>query len=415
MKSSTGRGPSRLTRTLRALFAIIALGVGLAAWSGYTTSHDISVALGAPTPEQKAFFIAAADRPDIATFFKSLKPDERTTMAQNIGKHDDVRLVGLVAQCLGDFHTPARESLTESLKVLAKKYPEAVATELKRSGSFQQTGIQQALLAAGDSSIPLIVKQLEVGDARSNAINFLVSLGPKVAPYVLPTLQVKDRDTRLAAADVLSKVGAKAAVPGLTKGFTGATGDERLGYLTALAGIGAPDSEDLMVSVLRDPKVAIPARSQAALGLGRIQSPSAVRVLWSFAGDDDNELQNNVITALQIAGDRSLAKGLPGQTPSLLLAVAAEVKTTQSDALIRNFLLDVTLSHQASEAAKERSALVPNLVAALRSLPTTRGDLADGILEALTTTPEGLTSLRSMESDPTWGGLVWRRKLASGA
>ncbi len=395
------RGTGQAARTMRSLVAITLLGVVLAIYNAVTLHRDVGLAIGPAGKAQEQFFINAADRPDIATFFKNLIPVRRLIMARNIGRYTDPELAQLCGKCLDTFDPGARAALTTALSGVAKLHPQAVAALMKLPGSFQQLSVATALRSAGPGALPLVAKQFSDGDARPNAIAFLVASGPVAIGPTLPYLSNSNKDIRLAAADTLGKLRAREAVPELTSLFNKSQGEERLEYLTALAGIGDPSTEPMMTENLRNVAIPTPSRGQAALGLGAIGSPTSLTTLWSYATDADMDLRENVRSALAIAGDGALQLGLRlCRTPDSRIAlqrVAGAVHSKLSDSIISQGLLAPETSAVAADVSGLRPELAPALVAQVHRLDAaTQGDRVDSILRALASTPEGHTLLQKM-------------------
>jgi len=399
----------RLGRTIRSLAVMVALGVVLAVTNVILTRRDISLATGEHGPAQRDFLVNAAERPDIATFFKkNLSADQRLAMAHNIGQYDDPKLAKLCGILLGDFDPVAREELTKSLSLLAAKRPLAVAGQLIQKGSFQQIAVSRALSSVGAPIWPVVVQQFSIPDAKLNAVNYLVSVGPKTVPPILTALGDKTLEVRLAAADALGKLKAKEAVPALLKLYETSVGDEQYGYLAALSGIGDQISAPLMSSTLQDSSVTIPRRALAALGLGRVGGPQSVKVLWQFAESEDQQLRQSVISALQLTQDDAFHQ--PGTFPATKLEVARGVKTEISDRIVSDSLKDFTLRLAAAEIAKRRPRLVANLTQLLNTLnPNSEGDFADQLVSALLSTPQGTKSLGNLRNRAELAGIIERR------
>jgi len=416
-KPNPKKGTSRSARTLRSLVTISVLGIGLAVYNAVSLHRDVAVAVGPAGSSQEDFFRGAADRPDISTFFKNLIPAQRLQMAKNIGRYTDPELAKLCGQCLDTFDPVARVALTDSLGKVAKVHPDAAAVLLKLPGSFQQIAIASALRKAGDFALPLVAKQFADGDARPNAIAFLVATGPHAIGPTLPYLDDTNKDIRLAAADTLGKLRAKPAVEPLTHMFQTSKGDERLAYLTALATIGDPSSQQLMTATLQDETLPTPHRAQAALGLGIIGTESSLQTLWAYATDIDKSLREGAISALQIAGDSALKIGTKEsktkEARSSLLLVAAGVHTKYADSVIEHALVEPSTSAEAAKLAGNRPDLVGMLVAYTHRLDSnTQGDLVDSILKALGTTSEGQAALSAMgtsSQNPSLDALASRR------
>jgi hypothetical protein len=411
--SAKNKAAGRAARTLRSLVYITALGVILAVYNAVSLHRDVGLAIGPKGPAQEQFFRDASDRPDIATFFKNMTPARRLIMAKNIGRYTDPELAALCGKCLDTFDAEARLALTESLAVVAKAHPDAAAALLKLPGSFQQIAIAAALRKAGDKVLPLVAKQFSDGDARPNAIAYLVASGRPAVAATMPYLASNNKDIRLAAADALGKLRATEAVVTLTRMFHASKEDERLAYLTALATIGDPVSEQLMTDTIKDQTLPTPHRAQAALGLGTIATETSLTMLWTYAADIDKSLREAAISALQIAGDPALRIGLRLASQHDTLEVAAGVRTPLGDSVIAKALENPATVILAAQVAGGRPDLVQILTGRVQRLdPNTEGDQLDSIFRALGTTAQGrtaLTAICSATNHPALAALASRR------
>lgn len=416
-KKGAKKGAGRAARTLRSLVYITALGVALAVYNAVSLRRDVALAIGPKSKDQEQFFRDSAERPDIATFFKNLSPTQRLRMSKNIGRYSDPELAKLCGKCLGSFDPAARVALTDSLAVVSRAHPDATAALLTLPGSFQQLAISTALRSAGPTALPLVAKEFSEGDARPNAVAYLVAAGQSAVSSTIPYLSNADKDIRLAAADTLGKIRATQAVGLLTKMLQTTDEEERLAYLTALAGIGDPSSETLMTQTLKDESLPTQHRAQAALGLGVIGTTSSLTTLWSFAPTLDKSLRESAISALQVAGDpalrlRSWGQGkLRSQDP--LLQVAGGVRSTLADQIIRQAISSPETSRHAAEVSGNRPSLVDSLVRQAKLADAaTQGDVIDSIFRALATTAEGRIKLKNMETStatPALAALASRR------
>jgi HEAT repeat protein len=399
------KGASRIARTLRSLLIIGAIGGTLAVYNVFSTRRDIGVATGPVGPGQQAFFVAAAERPDLELFYKGLTPEQRLTMARRLGEYDDGRIAPVIGKLLGTFDPVAREELGKSLTHLAKRQPDAVAAQFGLTGSFQQIAIANALREAGDSGLPLAVKRLDDAATRANALNFLVGYGPSGIPVLLPKLDSDNADVRLAAADALGKLSARAAVPPLTSLYEKSQGAEKIGYLSALASIGDPGSEGLLKAALADESLTIPQRAQAALGLGRIGGKSVIPTLLGLAEHPDRQFRESARSALALAGDAAVTD--PSLPMPLRIEVAGSVRTAAADKVLAQALANPETRLAAASVAGNRPSVVAPLTTAARA--ETDGEATDRILRALATTEEGREVLEGLKSDPILGGLATRR------
>jgi hypothetical protein len=366
---------------------MLVLGSGLAAFNTISARKDVSSATGPTSESQKEFFIAAADRPDIAVFFKNLTPDQRLKMAKQIGKYDDPKLPGLIVKLLSDFDTKARAELTRSLTRLAKSQPQSVADQLKERGGLQAIGVSAALDNLGDSAIPYVIKTLEVGDARPNAIEFLVRRGSVSIPSLLPLLDSNESDIRLAAADALGKLRVLEASTKLRRLYESAALADKTSYLTALSSIGDVRNEPIFTTLLQDQQEPLPNRSQSALGLGRIGNRSACATLWKFANAIESELSRAAIEGLQLAGEQSLSVAPTGHRS--FFEVASKISSPKATELLNRALLK---EPDVAEYCSNRPELVPALSAQLDRVQD--GRVMDAIIRVLLSTPEGEAKLK---------------------
>ncbi|RYG29828.1 hypothetical protein EON81_26030, partial [bacterium] len=332
------RGTGRLGRTLRALAIMVGIGIVLTVWNAFNLRRDVASAVGPQSEAQKQFLVGAADRPDIAVFFKNLLPEQRLAMAQAIGRYDDPKLPLLVGKLLGDFDPEARKALTASMVHLVGTQPEPVAQQLKEKGSFQQIGVFSALRTAGPSVLPLVAKQLSVGDARPNVIAFMVESGKPSIPILIPYLDDASNDVKLAAAEALGKLRAREATSKLVELYSVAEPEPKAQYLAALSGIGDPTQESLMASILGNALSPVAQRASAALGLGRIANSSSVSTLWRYANEPETAVRESAIAGLVLAGDISLS-GTQG-SPENRLSVAADLRSATADKVIEDGLKD---------------------------------------------------------------------------
>lgn len=402
---NTGICGGRLGRTIVSLVVMILFGTVLAVLNVFTARHDLALATGPKSEAQRKWFVEAADRPDLATFFKKLPHADRVAMAKAVGRYDDASLAKLCGILLADFDADARAALTEALKRVAAAHPEAVAEQLKQKGSFQTLGVSEALRTQGERVLPGVVNMLSNADARPAAVAYLVRTGEAAVPVLLPKLDDANKDVRLAAADALGQLRARDAVDPLLKKFQTAPVDERPAYLAALAAVGDPSTEDLMAATLDDPTKPLAERTPAALGLGRIGGGRAARLLWKYAPSDEPAIANAALAALGSVGPPALA--VPGVPPLLRIDVATVIEGPEADAALRAALSDPATRLAAVEAAKGRSGLLTDLA---RLLPVARndGDLAAALVSSLSTSDAGRARLTAYQDDPSLGGFIRR-------
>jgi HEAT repeat protein len=412
---STAHSRRQKPRTWLVLLLLVGVAAALTAWNSWKTAREIGLATGPPTPEQERYFVEVHDRPDLMAFFKSLTKQQKLAWAKNLGEHDDPQVVRLTAKLLESFDEDIRKELTASMAKLAKKQPEVVSKQMAYPGSFQRNGIFAAMRSLGRAALPHIAARLREGDTRSSAVTYLVEEGAISIPLLIEALNDEATDTRLAAADALARLRAKAAVPGITALHAKAEGDERLGYMSALAAIGDSSSESLLAQTLDDTSLQPATRAEAALGLGRVGTPSAAKKLWAYVNHDERDLATGAMAALQLAGDAALVD--TSQPIALRLQVAKEVRTGAA-----NKLLDEALVHPnkairlaAAKALGERPQLVWSAVRALSAADEeSEGDIIAALVRSLASTDEGRQALASFPKDSVVGAFVQRNGLLTG-
>lgn len=408
-KPRTGRS----WRTVRALLVMAAIGLLLGLYSAFTSYRDVALATGPQSEDQRRFFISSADRPDMAQFFKSLTHEQKVAMSRNLGRYTDSPIAKVIGTCLETFDVEARELLSVALAHVATVHPDAVVGQLDKSGGFQQRAVSRALAPQSPAVLPLVAEKLTNSDFRTNASRFLVDAGAPSVPFVLPLLDHADKDVRLIAADILGKLRAWAAVNRLTEKVLRPSNEKMsapesalqiAAFRAALASIGDPASESLLSNVMQDPQIESTQRAQAALGLGRINTPTSRVALSEFAESDDLPLQRACIDALRLCGPEGIRVPLSNR---VRIAVAQGVKGEEADSVLSSALEHGELAAMAAIASSDRPTLVGALVRSL-SRYADRGDIVDAIVSALSRTEDGRRRLAAFRNDQKLSGFVRR-------
>ena len=386
---------------------MIALGIALALLNVYTSRRDLALATGPPSVTQRRWLIDAAERPDIAQFFKGLTPERKLGMARAIGRYDDAPLAKLCGLLLADFDEEARAILVSDMKRIAAAHPEAVAAQLVLKGGFQTLGVSEALRSQGSIALPDVAAMLDDADARPTAVDYLVKSGEAAVPPLLKRLDDPKPEVRLAAADALGGLRASAAVAPLLKRLADAAPDERTAYLTAISAIGDPSTASLLESILEEGTRPLPERTAAAVGLGRVGGIDAARSLLPFATSDEPVLATAAQAALTAVG--SVALTVPNTPFAVRIRLAGRLEGDLADATLRNALAAPGTRSVAAKECKGRPRLVPDLFAILRSARGD-GDLAATLIADLRSTPEGRLRLAIVADDPLLSGFIARAR-----
>ncbi len=223
-------------------------------------------------------------------------------------------------------------------------------------------------------------------------------------PHVLPELQSTNKDVRLAAVETLGKLRARQAAAPIRRLFYSAERADRMPYLTA-------EDEPLLAAALDDKGYPTPLRAQAALGLGRIASPTAVATLWRITRDRDRDLVEAAEAGLRLAEDRALQYG--SGSPRVTAEVCAGFESPLSNRTLERLLqsTDGDVLDAAVAAARVRSALVGALLGVLnRTEPSREGHLVEAVVDSLYSTENGRSAL-AQSSSPIVRAFFERRKL----
>lgn len=400
-----GKISGRIKRAISSSLILFAVAGVLAATNVYSQNRDRQAALGPQSEAQKQFFIEAVDRPDISSFFKRFKSAEKVQAAKNLGRYQDPKIVKLAVIWLTDFDVEARRELELVLKSLAPKYPKELATELDKAGGFQKLGVANALRSAFDASLPSVIDQLGVTAARNNAVEYLAASGEKVGAQILPKLAIEDKDTRLAAADALGKIGYLPAGPKILELYQRADTADKSAYLGALANLGDPALLLTFQSFLQDTNAVPSDRASAILGLGRIGTDAAAKALWTELAEKPLD-RAQIIDALILTGDTALKSG---GSPTDRLQVAGGIRSPLADKEIEQALTSPGPTIQVPELAANRPALARPLLQVLNALnPEQDGRMIESTVRSLLSTPEGKRLLMASPSQDKFHGFIQR-------
>lgn len=365
---------------------------------------EVALASSPKAEGQEQFFIELAARPDAKEWFDSLSPAQRLTVSNNIGQYDAPELPKLITKLINTFDEKARFALAEALGAIAKTNPEAVAAEMGTGSSFSREATTRALLALGNKSVDIVAAQLS-GPNRDPAAAYLAALGTPAESKLIDLLRSGDPATKVGASKALGLMRSTQAVPLLLDTYSRGDAELKDAALVALAGIGDPKTEGLLITVATtgsDKNL----RAQAATGLGRVATPLAASTLWKLHGETSPEIQNAAWSGLQLAGDNSLES--PGVDEKDRLMLAGLLETPKADTMIRN-ALSGPHTREALEAAAGRPTLVEPLTAYIRALNSaTQGELADLAFSALAKSESGRKAIEALSADSAWQGFAER-------
>ncbi|MBI5706606.1 MAG: hypothetical protein HZC36_06415 [Armatimonadetes bacterium] len=397
-------------RSARILAALVLFSAGLVAFSRYQSGQDADLFTRAPGPEQERFFVAVSERPDALPVFEKLSPSQRLRAARNLGQYQKPEVAKLGAILLDSFDPGARKALAESLSRIAQSRPDFVAQQLDKTSSYQTAGVFAAL-KSNQAVVPVVAKLLESDAHRANASRLLQEIGSPAVPVLIEALGSTSETAKVAAAEVLGKLRAREAVVALNGLIERTEVEKRDPYIGALLVVGDPKTESMARGILMDPTAPRPLRQQAATGLGRIGTVSAVEELAKWRLVEDEELAASVWDALKEAGDVALR--LQGMHLRERIRLAAASKTPLAERVLwqgyRSSYREDRLA--ALRASRGRVGLAPDVAAIVRSLdPAFDGDLVEAAVAALWSTPIGRKQVFSLKQDRGLDGFIARQK-----
>lgn len=158
------------------------------------------------------------------------------------------------------------------------------------------------------NSIPMLVEYLKKeGDSRASVGTVLgtplyAKESATTLPLLKPYLDDKDEGVRVATVEALGKIGDKAAIPALDVKMHKDTAQVRRVSIGAIALIAAPAGEPMLTEALKNTEDDDESRTQAAVGLGKIATPTAIDTLLLALDDADLKLRSAASASLARAG-----------------------------------------------------------------------------------------------------------------
>ena len=281
-------------------------------------------------------------------------PAVRVKTAETLELMGDPTAVKQILPLLKDQYKEVRERAAFALMHIGDKTPENFAemlAGLKDGDGNVRKGTISALTdpAGGIGPKPgvpeaIVAYMKKEGDSRGPGGDVLSSpkftqggSNPVAVPLLVAQLSDTDEGVRKGAAEALGKIGDKAAVPKLIELSQKDTAQVQRVAIGALALIADVSAESTLTAAVTNPATNGEARSQAAAGLGKIATPTAVATLIKTLTDDDLKLRSAAIAALARAGRSEAAAPVSAsvltQLDSALRDPSASVRTGAAQAL----------------------------------------------------------------------------------
>ena len=223
-----------------------------------------------------------------------------------------------------DGDSNVRKVCISLLQVFGQDDTERAFSLLQRLLPDSEPGILRAALQMRNASVAdqIITKVAEAmkadGAARAPGGDVLGALTDRREECVKALLpQVLDQDDGVSSGAIaaLGKVGSPTPVPQLIEAMRKRSAQVRRVAIGALALIAHVSCEEALTEAIRNPDDDNEARAQAAVGLGRIGTPTAVATLVKALRDDDLKVQVAAVDGLAGVGDPAV--------PALAVAVRA--------------------------------------------------------------------------------------------
>ena len=220
---------------------------------------------------------------------------------------------------LKDSDKPVRDRLIVTLQHIGAKSPDhtkELVVGLKEGDSNVRKGTIAALSSqkGGVGPKPGVVAAIAAimkaeagargpgGDVLGSALFTKGGGNAESVPALFTLLKDKDEGVRVGAGDALGKVGDPAAVDTLKEAMHNDTAQVRRVAIGSLALIASPKGEDSLTEAINNPDDDNESRAQAAMGLGKIGTPTAIATLIKSLDDDDLKLRSATVASLSRAG-----------------------------------------------------------------------------------------------------------------
>ncbi|MCL6533745.1 MAG: HEAT repeat domain-containing protein [Armatimonadetes bacterium] len=291
----------------RLLFGAAVLGViGSAVWNNIATNRLIEQATGTDPAAQVQALQQMAQRDDFFDLIQSRRTPARLRVAEGVERLNSPDAVKIALAMLRDPEPKVRDRFLDALRKIGGNHLEALAEGLKNGDSKVKNGTIQVMSELGLKCLPVALKAFEDSGARDAAGEVLTRFGSASVPGLLKLLRnTQDEGLQLSAISVLGRIGDRRAVDAILP-FLKLPPEKRRVVLTALASIADPRTESVLIKALRSPDEDPDARAQAALGLGQMATPGALRALRAGLEDPNLIVADACVSGFQRAGTKAL-------------------------------------------------------------------------------------------------------------
>lgn len=209
-------------------------------------------------------------------------------------------------------------------------------------------------------------------------------------PLLFKLIEDKDEGVRVSVAEALGKIGDKEAVPILNEKMHKDSAQVRRVSIGSIALIADASGEAMLAEAISNPDDDDESRSQAAVGLGKIGTPSAVDALIKALNDSDKKLRTSAVSAIAHAG-----RPAPKSAPVAIVLSKCLAALNSKDANTQLGAMQALQGVSASEANAPLLAVANNAqnpetlrVAAIKAVGFDGNESAVNALVALMATPD---------------------------
>ncbi len=298
---------------------VVLVVVGLAVNHSRNMRQMVNDMAGGSPDAQKA---AAAQLIKSEQFMDAITGEPKETRIKVAGALEVLGTAEAVKQgvaFLKDPERPVRERIIQALQKIGGASPahiKELVDGLKNGDANIRKGTISALIAQGGVGpkpgvIPAIVAIMKAdgaargpgGDVLGSKL-FTQDAAARAESVTLLTQQMDDKDegVRGGATEALGKVGDPAALGRLKTAMKSDTAQTRRIAIGSIALIADKRGEDALTEAITNQDDDNEARAQAAAGLGKIATPTALDTLFKTLNDDDLKLRSAAVTALARAG-----------------------------------------------------------------------------------------------------------------
>ncbi|MEI6513583.1 MAG: HEAT repeat domain-containing protein [bacterium] len=368
--------------------AIVTFIIGYAVYGNAKTNKLIkTAALGSGVAQEKAI-IALNIREDAYDLLQGQSIKARVSLASALEHLDDKAAIELAIKMSKDPDKEVRISLVQTLTVVGPKDIKALADGLGKGDPNITSTISLAVTNIGEPAIPFILDTFQAKKGIGPSADLLVSLCASkssyrdiIVPKMLPWVSDADVDLKKGAIETLGKIADKRAAKEVAAHLNDGPELRRI-VIAALGSIADLSSEKILDEAVKNPMEDRDARIQAALGLGRIASPTAVQTLKNCLKDVNLPLRSAAVVGLQTAAEKAvpaISEALKDPNPAIRVEAASVLATATKDpkalALLANCLKDPIASVRvaavtalgASASASDKPTITPQQIALLVS------------------------------------------------